>query len=319
MKRRVGPLIANPDGTYTAIFDDGSYAIMNGMAEVIKQDDSPNPVRLAMINSGNSDAAAKSVEAASVEDARRWNLTNQNAVRTNQLKSRELSLKADEINRNYKIAKMNARTEQEAQQADAWYQQEQAKLARDTLNFDREKFSEDQRQFNVNFGEGVRQFDINTGLKQADLGARMVENAASLTGADKVFEAYDLNRGYGSMQQTPGFLSALQSNTRLRDFGAQGGAPQALTQESLIAKLQPGYANSAESRTTQNALGTIHDIGVAGAHKIGAGQWESLNDDERASFLSGLGKAGFQRNVFLSDWQKSRIGQGTSGNAFRAA
>lgn len=273
----------NPDGSITVIYEDGSFVRIDTMTGAVKeQNDSPNPMRAAAFASGDKAAIDRVQEAASNEDARRFGVTSGQA-------DRGLELQANQIDNAYRINMMNAQTQQDAQRATEQYQKDQAQLARERLAWDRE------------YG-------------QAGLGMRMVETSANLTGPDKVFEAFDLNRGYGSMQGTPSFLSALRNNTQLRGFGAQGGAPDPLTMDSLMAKMQPGYGGSAEAQTTQNALGAISDIGTAGAHKIGAGVMESLNDSERAAFMSGLGKAGFDRGAFLADWRNSRIGQSIAGS-----
>lgn len=209
------------------------------------------------------------------EERRRWDATYQQ----NQTK----------LDRDYDVAKRNARTAEQAQALDNWYKKESAALARERLALDREQF-------------------------QASTGLEMVKTAAGLTGPDKLFEAYDLNRGYGAMQDTPSFIEALRTNTKMRDFGAQGGAPTPMTVDSLMAKMSPGYANSAEARTTENALAAISDIGQRGAHQLGAGALENLNQSEYQSFLSGIGKAGFDRAAFLDSYRRSRIGQNLSGS-----
>ncbi len=290
-KRRIGPLIPTPDGNYTAIFDDGSTMTIDQFGTVKSQDDSPNPMRAALMGAGNTEAAAATVDRASREDARRFDAGQAQAKAT--------------LDQNYKLAMMNARTQEQQFQITSQYQAANVELG------------QRQTEFNQNMGQRQTEFNTNTGLAQANIAKGMVDTAASLSGADNLFEAFDLNRGYGSMQETPGFLEALRNNTRLRDFGAQGGAPAPKTIDSVMAKLQPGYANSAEARTTQNALGTISDVAEAGAHKIGAGVLEGMNDDEYGAFLSGVGKAGFNRAAFLADHRRSRVNQGLG--ATRAA
>ena len=278
-KTRLGEPLRNADGTFTIIFNDGSTMVINSYGQVMPGgNDSPNPLLAATMGAGDEEGARRRVEAVDNENARRFNanLANQNAQVTNQ----------------YKLGMMNARTQQEQLAVTREYQQAQTELAKQRLAFD-------ERTQQQNFG-----------MQQSTLAKGMIDTAAQLSGPDNLFEAYDLNRGYGAMQETPGFLQALRDNTQLRAFGAQGGAPDPKTLDSVMAKMQPGYANSAEARTTENALGTIADIGAAGAHRIGAGQLESLNASEMGSFMSGIGKSGFDRNAFLSDWRKSRIGQG---------
>lgn len=284
----------NADGTITAFYSDGSFAVVNAMTgQVVQQDDAPNPMRAAMFASGETDAAIDSAQKdLSRENARRWDLGSGQ-------KDRELDLRADDIANSYKVNMMNARTQQEQQRATARYQQEQSQLTRDRLQLDREL--------------GMGRLDLD----RAGLGMDMVKTSANLTGPDKVFEQFDLNRGYGAMQSTPSFLSSLRSNTQMPGFVAPGGAPTPASVGGLMAKMQPGYAQSAEGQTIQNARNTIRDIGTAGAHKIGAGVLEGLNDDELKALGSGLGKEGFSPSTFLSDWRRSRIGQGLG--ASRAA
>lgn len=276
----------NPDGSITAVYSDGSFATINPMTgQVVNQDDSPNPMRAAAFASGDTSAGADAVQRASTENARRWDITSNQA-------QQNIDQRADEIDNNYRVAMMNARTQRDQMRATREYQQQQAQLARERLAWDRE------------YG-------------QAGLAMDMVKTSASLTGPDKVFEQFDLNRGYGAMQGTPVFLQALRNNTQLPGFVAPGGAPTPASIGGLMAKMQPGYAQSAEGQTIQNAQNAIRDIGTAGAHKIGAGVLENLNDDELAALGSGLGKAGFSPKTFLSDWRKSRVNQGIG--ATRAA
>lgn len=299
-KRRIGPLIPTADGNYTAIFEDGSTMTIDQFGTVKSQDDSPNPMRAALMGSGNTEAAAQTIDRASAEDARRFD-------------AGQAQQKAS-LDQTYKLAMMQARTQEQQFQITSQYQAANIELAKQRLQFEQETsgrdFGQRQNEFNQNMGQRQNEFNTNTGLAQAGLAKGMIDTSASLSGADKVFEAYDLNRGYGSMQETPGFLEALRNNTRLRDYGQQGGAPAPKTIDSVIAKMQPGYAQSAEARTTENALGAISDIATAGAHKLAPGSLEQLNDDELGSFLSGVGKTGFQRAAFLSDYRRSRPGQG---------
>lgn len=278
----------NSDGTITAFYSDGSFAVVNAMTgQVVHQDDTPNPMRAAMFASGDSDAAIDSAQKdLSRENARRWDTTSGQ-------KDRELDLRADDIANSYKVNMMNARTQQEQQRATAKYQQDQSQLARDRLAWDRE------------YG-------------QAGLGMDMVKTAASLRGPSDYFEASNLARGFSAMPGTSGFLGALQRNTQLPGFGAQGGAPQAETIGTLTQKLSGGGNQGAAN----NYLNQIHSIGAQGGGKVGAGVLEGLSPTESKLFIAGLGTADQQGNAydpdtFLDQWRKSRIGQGIG--ATRAA
>lgn len=240
---------------------------------------SPNgqvlPSVAAGIQQQSNAATAAALEAYYAEERRRWN--------------QNYGQKQTELDRNYELAKRSAKTAEQVQALDSWYKRESAALARERLAQDREEF-------------------------QATTGLGMIKTAAEMSGPDKLFEAYDLNRGYGSMQETPAFLQALKNNTSLRSYGAQGGVPAPKTLDSVAAKMLPGYANSDEARTTENALAAISDIGARGAHQLGPGALEQLTDSERQSFLSGLGKAGFDRATFLDAYNRSRVAQGIRGS-----
>ena len=292
----------NPDGTFTTVFDDGSTAVFDTYGNILSQNDTPNPMLMATLRSGDEEGAARMAVTTSNENARRFDAGH--AIEQSQVDNQRR-----QVDNTYRVAMMNARTTQEQANLTREYQRAQVDLAKQRLSFD-------ERTSERDFGQRRHEFGVNTGLRQADLAKSMIDTAASLSGPDKPFEAYDLNRGYGSMQETPVFLSSLRNNTALRAFGEQGGAPAPKTLDSLMAKMSPGYGQSAEARTMENALAAAGDIALAGGHKIGAGVLESLNDDEASSLLSGVGKAGFNRGAFLSDWRRSRIGQGIgSGRA----
>src|SRR4051812_37225426 len=130
-KQQIGQLIPTPDGFYIQVFDDGSYAKYDQGLNVVMQDDSPNPMRAALMGAGRQEAAAATVQRASVEDARRFDLGNENTLRG-------LDQRATEIGNSYKINMLNARTQQDQQRATAQYQADQTQLQRDRLQFDRE-------------------------------------------------------------------------------------------------------------------------------------------------------------------------------------
>jgi hypothetical protein len=223
-------------------------------------------------------------EALGDEDARRWDL--------------DYSLKKSELDQQYKIAKLNARTARERSEIDKWYNEQQVRLAGERLAFDRESFEK------------------THGLNQAKLGADLVGTLANLSGPENYFKAADYARGIASMPQTAGFLSALRDNTNLTGFGQQGGIPDPETYGSLMGKLgAPGAAGSTAAGASSwtpdaNNLATIGGLGARGAHKLGAGSLEGLTDTERKLFAAGLGEVGFDTNTFMDQYRRSRIGQG---------
>ena len=296
-KRRIGPLIPTAEGHYTAIFDDGSTVTIDQFGTVIKQDDSPNPERAALMGSGNTEAAARTVDRASAEDARRFDAGQAQAKAT--------------LDQNYKLAMMNARTQEQQFQITSQYQAANIELAKQRLAFD-ERVSE------RDFGQRQTEFNTNTGLRQAELGQNLLSTASQLRGPSNYFQAAEYARGVASMPESSTFLSALQNNTRLADFGMQGGQPDAETIGTLAAKLTGGVGSvqgvnsqgNAVSDTSNNYLAQIGNVAAKGAHQLGAGSLENLTDTERNLFTSGLDKLGYDSNTFLNQYKRSRIGQG---------
>lgn len=278
--------IPTKDGYYIVIYDDGSFVKFDQGFNVVEQDDTPNPQRAALVASGDEETAA-AYQAASDENARRWN--------------------AD-----FGLRRQQARSQNR-------YQDAQAQNIADRLAFDRENAAADRAQRESEF---ARTF----GLNQARLGYDLIGTAANLRGPSNYFQASNYARGVAAQPGTSTFLSALQNNTRLADFGRQAGAPDAETLGSLTAKLGGGGANpgGAATGTDDSYLRQIHAIAARGGGQLGAGQWEQLTPTEQKAFLSGLeapdelGKA-YDADTFLSQWARSRIGQGIGGSSYRAA
>lgn len=268
------PLIPTGDGRYVSVQDDGSTVIYDGTMNVVGGDPSPNPMRAAAVRSGDNDAAIDAAkDAISRENTRRWNTTSDQA-------GRQIDLRADEIENAYRVNMMQAQTSQDQQRATAQYQQDQTQLARDRLAWDRE------------YG-------------QARLGYDVLNMGAQLRGPSDYFQAAEFSRGVSQMPGTSTFLSALQNNTRLGDFGAQGGQPAPETIGTLTAKLSGQGGNP----NTGNYLAQIGNVGAKGAHQLGAGSLENLTDTERKLFTSGLEELGYDSNTFLDQYRRSRIGQ----------
>jgi hypothetical protein len=276
-------------GLIFTVYEDGSLDIFNPLTGEMSGDPSPNPRRAAALRADTSEQDRIQREG-SIEDARRFGITSRQA-------DRGLDQRADEIENSYRISLMQARTAQDAQRATAEYQQAQTQLARDRLAWDREYGS-------------------------AQLGYNVLNMASQMRGADNYFQAANFARGVADDPRSNTFLTALQNNTRLRDFGAQSGTPNAYTIGSLSAKLgTPINGSTATGSNDANAayLNQTHALGAAGAHKLGAGSLESLSEDELGLLKSGLeapdeqGKA-FNWSNFLGDYKRSRIGQGVAGS-----
>lgn len=298
-KRRIGPLIPTADGNYTAIFEDGSTMTIDQFGTVKSQDDSPNPMRAALMGAGNTEAAAATVDRASAEDARRFdaNLNQQKA----------------QIDNSYKLGMMNARTQQEQLQITREYQQANIELAKQRLQFEQQTSERD-------FGQRQYEFNTNTGLSQAKLGYDLIGTAAQLRGPENYFQAAEYARGVSGSPETSTFLSALQNNTRLADYGMQGGQPNPETLGTLQAKLTGGQgvgasASGGQATTDNNGnyLAQIGNVAAKGAHQLGPGSLERLTGTEQKLFTSGLDELGYDSNTFLDQYRRSRVGQGIGG------
>jgi hypothetical protein len=219
---------------------------------------------------------------------------------------REYGLKKRDLDQQYKIAKMNAKTARERNEIDKWYNEQQVSIARDRL-------AQEDRHFQQEFG-----------LKQAQLGYDVLGMQAQLRGPEDYFAASNLSRGVAAQPGTATFLNALRDNSKLAAFGAQAGAPDAVSVNSLSAKLGgpqliPGTSTAAPSSTSgvDSLHSQIQQIGAAGAHKLGAGALERLTDTELKLLQSGLGTVGpdgkaFDVATFMDQYRRSRVGQGLS-------
>jgi hypothetical protein len=217
-------------------------------------------------------------------------------------------LKKKEIDQQYQIAKLNARTAREAQEIDRWYQEQQVSLAQQRLTQENQQF--DKR---LAFDREVQ--SQNLGLNQARLGYDVLNMSANLRGPSDYFQAAAFNRGVANDPQSATFLNALRSNTQMADFGAQGGVPTPETLGTLTAKLTGQTAAPAAGNDAR--LGQIKDLYAQGAHKLGAGALENLSGTERQLLGSGIDAVGGDQASFLEQYKRSRIGQGI-GNS-RAA
>jgi hypothetical protein len=227
--------------------------------------------------------------------------------------------KQDQIDQQYELSKRSLKTAEAAQALDDWYKRESAGLARERLSQDKyefdqthdlnnRKFGQQQHEFAATLGQRQSEFDRSFGLNQAQLGYDVMNMGAQLRGPENYYQAADFARGVAGQPQTATFLQALQNNTRLSDFGAQGGLPNPETLGTLQAKLTGG--NAAGNAYHDNSLASIGNIAAKGAHQIGAGGLESLTDTERSLFSSGLDKLGIDKATFLNQHRRSRVGQG---------
>lgn len=250
-----------------------------------------------------------------MELARRY-LTQQKADA-----DRAFKQKQDQIDNDYKLARQNARTALERTKIDKWYQEESIKNAQARL-------AEEGRQFDQRLAFDREVQAQNFGLNQAKLGYDLLNMQAQLRGPADYFAASNLARGAAAQPGTSTFLTALQNNAKLAGFGAQAGAPDAATVNGLAAKMgggqiMPGTGGGAPDTGGVDALHReIQNIGLQGAHKLGAGALEQLTPTELALLKGGLETAGpdgkaFDFATFMDQYRRSRIGQGL-GNAAAA-
>ena len=269
-----------------------------------------NPVRAASSSSSNYSTDAQQRDA-------------ENYLKEQKRQSdREYKQKQGELDNNYQIAKQNARTSQERNEIERWYNQETIKNAQQRL-------TEDARQFDQKLQYDRERAAEQLGLSQSKLGYDVLGMQAQLRGPADYFAASNLARGVVAQPGTATFLNALRDNSKLAAFGAQAGAPDAVSVNSLSSKLGgpqiiPGTsAGTATSGGDVDALhGQIQGIGLAGAHKLGAGSLEQLTDTELKLLQGGLETAGpdgkaFDWNTFMDQYRRSRVGQ--SAGSSRAA
>lgn len=236
---------------------------------------SPNGQVLPSVATGiqqqSNAATAQALEAYYAEERRRWDAN--------------YSQKQTQLDRDYQLAQRTAKNADEKLALDKWYQEQSIGLAK-------ERLAQDQRQF------------------EATTGLDMLKTASSLRGPENYYQAAEYARGVSQMPQSATFLNSLANQTRMADYGAQGGLPNPETMGTLSAKLTGQGGTSAYD---DNNLGVIGNIAAKGAHQLAPGSLESLTSTERGLFTSGLDKLGIDTPTFLQQYARSRIGQGTAG------
>ena len=253
---------------------------MNQLGQTIGR--SPNGQPLPSVTNAaqqqSTAANAQMLEAYFAEERRRWDAN--------------YGQKQSELDRQYDLGKRTARTAEASQALDDWYKRESAGLARERLKQDQYEFEQ------------------TNSLNQAKLGYDLIGTAAQLRGPDNYFQAANYARGVSGNPQTATFLSALQNNTRMADYGMQGGQPDPVTVGSLSAKL---LGNGAGVANDNNYLAQVGNIAAKGAHQLGPGSLEGLTDTERKLFTSGLDELGYDTSTFLNQYKRSRVGQNIAG------
>jgi hypothetical protein len=237
------------------------------------------------------------------------------AARQQELDDREYKLKKASLDQDYKIATMNAKTQKERTAIDKWYNEQQVAIARERL------------------AQDDRHFQQTHALNQARLGYDVLGMAAQLRGPENYYQAANFARGAANDPNTPVFLNALKTNSRMPDFGAQYGIPDPETLSTLSSKLGttlgagapsstanliPGTGTTGAPPNSDNSLNQIRGLYAAGAHKLGAGSLEQLTDTELKLLKSGVDAIGGDFNTFMDQYRRSRIGQG-SGAGYQAA
>lgn len=254
-------------------------------------------------------------------DAQREDVRNRARNRKREA-DRAYNLKRDKLEQDYKIAKLNARTNREKNAIDKWYNEQQVAIARDRLAEEKRQFDED-----LVFRKQVHADEF--GLSQARLGYDVLGMQAQLRGPENYYQAAEYARGVAAQPGTATFLNALKNNAKLAPYGAQAGVPDKVSVNSLAAKVGgpniiPGTGTAQSPSVTAatndaDNLGAIRDLYAAGAHKLGANSLEQLTDTELKLLKSGIDAAGGDWATFMSQYGRSRIGQGVGGANYRTA
>lgn len=217
-------------------------------------------------------------------------------------------LQRDQLNQQWKIAQVNAKSASERNAIDKWYNEQQVELAKQRL-------AEDSRQFNVKTGYDV----LNMGAQLQGprnwaqyqrLAAGTAANPNTATLFNNLGQAVTSGgyKGFGPGALDPQTLASMvsdmsggQSNA-FAGVGAIGGGGANGTPQ--------GGAMSDFQREQQAALPYIMN-----PNKIGSGVIESWNPDKQDMFASLIGASGASVPTWLDTLKRSRLGNTYSGNA----
>lgn len=145
-----------------------------------------------------------------------------------------------------------------------------------------------------------------------------LKTAASLQGPQNVFQQSNMFRGAQGNPDVPLFLQALQQNSRLPAFTAQGTPSTPLSMGTLTGGLTGQGANPGFN--ANSSLAAIKQLSDRGPASIAPGGLERLSPDELAALGSGLGAVGNSLPAFLQAYQQSRPQQSAmSGDMSLAA
>ncbi len=251
---------------------------------------------------------------------------------------REYQLNKDKLDNEYRVALMNARTNADVMKANRDYQEGQVQIARDRLQFDKETQAQEFGLKQAKLGYDL----INT---QAQLSGpanyfKAAENARGVSGqagTSTFLTALQNNArlaGYGAQAGTPTKESLGTLTAKLTgDYGSSGGGTGQVTNyqngggggtgqtlpasggaTATAAGTGTGTAAGSDSwgayqTNSQNYSNQIGQIGQAGAHKLASGQLEQLTPTELSLFKAGLADQGFDPETFLTQYNRSRVGQ----------
>jgi hypothetical protein len=261
-------------------------------------------------------ASGQLTGAASQEDARRWDATfGQNQAS----QAADIKVKLGQLdNQRRQIA-----IQQGEAKANAWYQQQEAQLARDT------------------FEESKTQYGLNTAVKLGELGLQA-------RGPDSYQQAVNLRRGIADVPQFSGYIQSLLTNSKLAPFTAEAGQPTPVSLDSILSSFT-GTANAGTTPTATAtptltgaasvlgrgtpvasltggtgtaASGAAYDAAVApnnlaaakviyqNGHKLLPGTLEALDPTEQKLLKDDIETGGGNWSSFLSQYYGSKPGQG---------
>ena len=143
------------------------------------------------------------------------NLFEQSSSSQYEIQMKQIAVQKAQIDNQYKIAKLQAKTAQEQMEIDRWYKGEQLKLAAQAAELERNKFAFEQQKFN-----------IGTGLDILKTGAQM-------GGPADYVQATNFARGVAANPTFSAAVQALLANQQLPTFIQPAGVPTPLSYQYL--------------------------------------------------------------------------------------
>ncbi len=219
---------------------------------------------------------------------------------------REYGLKRDALDSQRDIALRSARTAEQAQSINKWYQQEQVKIARERMDLE------------------DRHFQQSHELAQGRLGYDLLGLGLQARGPRNFAQYLRLAEGTAAMPQTATLFDNLDKQTS-RVGGYQAFGPGNLDPQTL-SSIRQDLTGQAGGVAAPGAGGGVSDARAdlereraevnyyaMNPHKIASGVWESWNPDKQELFGSIAEDSGASMPTFMRGLASSRVGN-TYGN-----